>query len=302
MKIVWYTTIGVDDAKKLSNRFEEIYPFIKVETSRLGADKLLNRVLAEARAGRHSYDVNDNGVSEFEILISKGFIAKYLSPQMKFYPEDHRHPEGYWTGIYSNQIVVAYNTGLVSPREVPKTYKELLDPKWKGKMGMDTRSYYWFSIMMKIMGGEEKGLQYMKKLSEQNISFRRGRNLITILVSAGEMSIGIGLYNHAVEQLKEKGAPIEWFAIEPVIVKTHPTGISSHPPHPNAARLFLDFLLSREGQKVISSVYRIPTRTDVDAIAPGLKIEDKKTFPLDLSVAKDFERHVKLFRKVLMKK
>ena len=301
-KMVWYAAVGGSDSDRLLKGFELRYPFIKAECYRVGAEKLLTKILAEVRADKHLFDVADNGVLEGETLAKKGIFAKYISPQWKFYPEEHRHPEGYWTGIYSNKVVIAYNTHLVSPKGVPKTYEDLLDPQWKGKIGMDTKAYYEFAVMLKIMGGGEKGLRYMNKLSEQNIQFRTGRSLILTLMAAGEISIGIALYNHSVEELKGKGAPLEWAALEPVIDKTHPFGIYSRAPHPNAAKLFVEFVLSKEGQEILASCYRIPTRIDVDAIVPRLKCKDKRMFPLDLSVVENFESYVKLYQNVLMKK
>lgn len=142
----------------------------------------------------------------------------------------------------------------------------------------------------------------MKKLSEQDIQFRTGRTLIGTLVAAGEISIGLALYNHIVESMKGQGAPVDWVALEPVVDKTHPLGISARAPHPNTAKLFVDYILSREGQEIIASLFRVPTRIDVEAIVPKLKCKDKKTFPPHMNIVEDFDKYIKLYNNVLMKK
>ena len=301
-KAVWYAAMGGQDSDKLMKEFEKKYPFVKMECYRAGAEKILARVLEEARADRHIFDVTDNGILEGLTIKTKGIFGKYLSPERKYYSDVDKDPEGYWTGIYANKVVVMYNTKLVAPKDVPKTYEDLLDPKWKGKMGMDTKAYYELAVLMKIMGGGEKGLNFVRKLSEQNIQFRTGRTLVGTMVIAGEMSMGLFIYNHSIEEVKGKGAPVDWVALEPVIDKTHPFGVAARAPHPNAGRLFTDYVLSREGQEVIASFYRVPTRSDVEAMVPRLKVKDKKTFPPDASFVNDFEKYAKLYRTVLMKK
>lgn len=301
-RVLWYVVFSLQDAQPIMTAFEKKYPFIKGEIYRLGEGKMLLRILSEARANKHLFDVTGFGTFEFEILRKKGLIGKYLSPQRRFYPEGDKDQEGYWTGIYANKEVIVYNTKMVPPKDVPKTYEDLLNSRWKGKMAMESANYYWFAALMKMMG-EEKGLEYMKKLGEQNIQFRTGRTLICQLVSAGELTMGLGLHNSSPEELKGKGAPIDWVAIEPVIGKTHPTGISAHAAHPNAAKLFIDFILSKEAQEIVARSYRIPTRIGVEAIVPKLKLEDKKIFPPDVSMTEEeFDRYIKLYQKILMKK
>ena len=151
--------------------------------------------------------------------------------------------------------------------------------------------------MLKIMG-EEKGLEYMKRLAKQDIQFRTGRTVNTQMLAAGEFSIGIALYNQRVEEWKRKGSPVEWIVVEPVVSEMNPIAVSARAPHPNAARLFVDFVLSREGQEMISSFLRIPARVDVEAQIPELKLKGKKIWPIDLKIADDYDRYLKLFREI----
>jgi len=160
---------------------------------------------------------------------------------------------------------------------------------------MPTNSYFWFANMLKTMG-EEKGLAYMKNLSDQNIQFRTGPTLNAQLLAAGEISVGIRLYAERIEQMKSEGAPVEWVGVEPVVPLTHPLGISAQAPNPNAARLFVDFVLSREGQKELAGFYKTPTRNDVQPLAPRLK--NINFIPFDETILNDYEEYVNLYRKM----
>ncbi|MFC1817093.1 ABC transporter substrate-binding protein [Thermodesulfobacteriota bacterium] len=298
-KLLWYVVLSTPTAEKYRKEFQKKYPYIKFTYYRSGEERQMTRILSEARAKKHAFDVVTTNAFVGELLKKKRLLAKYHSPQRDFYPEGIKDPEGYWTSIYDNLGIIGYNTKLVSPREAPKTWNDLLDPKWKGKMGMDVKAYYWFASMLKIMG-EEKGLEYMKNLSDQNIRFRNGRTLNAQLLAAGEMSIGICLYNHRIEDLKGKGAPVEWIAIEPVVPTIHPLALSAHAPHPNAAKLFMEFMLSREGQEILKGDFYIPSRMDVKALIPSMK-EGLKILPFNPSILEDYDRYVNLYRNILMK-
>lgn len=299
-KVVWYTTLTVRESDRMLKRFHQMYPFIKTEMFRSGDLKLLTKIMAEARAKKSLFDVVATTGISAEIMKHKGLFAKYISPHRRYYPKEINDPEGYWTDYYLNLNVMGYNTRLVAPADVPKTYEELLDPKWKGKLGMDTKAFYWFANMFKVMG-EEKALAYMKKLSEQEILFRTGRTLNAQMLAAGEVSICLTLYNNRVEQMKTDGAPIEWFVIEPVVPEIHPVAISAQAPHPNAARLLVDFILSEAGQQMIIDFYRIPSREGMNPKVVRMKA-GMKILPFDFGIREDYERYEKLYREILMNK
>ena len=299
-KLVWYTTLTVRESDTMLKKFNTMYPFIKTEMFRSGDLKLLTKVMAESRAKKYFFDVIATTGISAEIMKSKGLFAKYQSPQRKFFPKEINDPDGYWTDYYLNINVMGYNTRMVAPHEVPKTFEDLLDPQWKGKLGMDTKAFYWFANVFKFMG-EEKALDYMKKLAKQEILFRTGRTLNAQMLAAGEVDICITLYNNRVEQMKSDGAPIEWFVIEPVVPELHPVAISAHAPHPNVAKLFVDFILSEEGQQMIVDFYRIPSRMGTSPKIPSMK-EGIKILPFDFSIGENYEKYVNLYRDVLMKK
>ncbi len=299
-KLVWYTSMSGDRGEAIRKRFQEKYPFIDTSMYRTGDQNLVTKIFAEAQAKKNVFDVVAITGILGETIKKKGLLAKYDSPERKFYPEGLKEPEAYWTDYFLNLTVIGYNTKLVSAKECPKTYEDLLAPRWKGKMVMDDKAFYWFANILKIMG-EKHGLEYMRRLSDQNVQFRTGRTLIAQLIAAGESPLGITLYNNRVEQMKAEGAPIEWLAIEPVVPEIHPVGMSAHPPHPNAARLFIDFILSRECQELLASFFYIPSRIDVDPIVPRMK-KGMNILPFDFTIGDEYPRYAKLYREVLMKK
>ena len=168
-------------------------------------------------------------------------------------------------------------------------------------MGLPPNREAWFANML-YAWGQEKGLAYMKRLADQDLQWRAGATLNAQLVAAGEIHFGLLLYNNRTESMKQAGAPIEWVAFEPIYLELHPLALSKKAPHPNAGKLFIDYVLSEEGQKMIASFYRIPSRNGVDALVPRLKCKGKKQFAFEPSLVDDYDKYLKLFRKVMMKK
>ena len=298
--LLWYTTTNVAEGTELLAEFRKAYPFIKTGIVKVGSEKLMNKVLTEHRAKKYLFDVVLTG-AEGIMLKKKEITAKYISPHTKFYHERSKDPEGYWTDVYLTVNVIGYNTQLISAQDAPKTWEDLLNPRWKGKMGMDNDAFEWLAGMFYEMG-EEKATAYFNKLSEQNIIVRPGRTLNAQLVTAGELEIGVTLYIQRIEKLKEKGAPIEWVGLSPTIAEIHPIAISAHAPHPNCARLFVDFILSQKGQEKIASFYRTPSRMDVDHKVPGLKKQLKNLRIIDASMVDEYDKYVDLFAKFFIKK
>jgi iron(III) transport system substrate-binding protein len=191
--------------------------------------------------------------------------------------------------------VIAYNTRLVKRNEVPRSDDDLLNPKWKGKIAMDDTKPEWFAWKLKRMG-EEKGLAYMKKLAAQELRLYSGLSLITNLLAAGEFPLVLNTYLHTVEEVKRKGGPVDWITQDPVFTKFQPLGIGAKAAHPNAAKLFADFMLSAEGQKIIATFGRVPTRRGVATAVAGL---DKLNYVIDdIGAGDDFNRNFELFRTI----
>src|SRR6266536_751124 len=227
--------------------------------------------------------------------LNDAFKAKYVSPEVKNIQRPFFDPDGYWAAVYMMPNVIGFNTRMLKRNEVPKSDEDLLNPKWKGKIGMDHTKPEWFSWKLRRMG-EEKGLAYMKKLGAQEFKLYSGLTILTSLLAAGEFPLVLNTYLHNVEDVRRKGAPVDWIAQDPVFTKFQPIGVGAKAAHPNAAKLFVDFMLSEEGQKIIASFGRVPTRRGVSTTAQGI---DKLNYMIDeIGAGDDFNKNYELFRNI----
>ena len=294
-KLVVYTSMTVDQAQKLNNAFSAKYPFIQIGMFRAVGERLLTKIMTEAQAGRYEFDVVQSAETQAYFLKKKNLLGKYLPAETKHLHKGFFDSEGYWSAVYMMPNVIGYNTRMVKRNEVPRLDEDLLNPKWKGKIGMDHTKPEWFAWKLKRMG-EEKGMAYMKKLGAQELRLYAGLTIITNLLAAGEFPLVLNTYVHNAEDAKRKGAPVDWVAQEPVFTKFQPIGVGARAAHPNAAKLFVDFMLSEEGQKIIASFGRVPTRIGVPTVVQGI---DKLNFVVDdISAADDFNKSYELFRNV----
>jgi len=267
-----YTTIAEKDLPAIVQPFEKRYG-IKVSVWRAGTDKVLQRTIAEARAGRNDVDVVHYGSPEMEALAREKILEPITSPVQQdliagSVPKHHE-----WAATILSVWVQAYNTTLIKKTDLPKTWNDLLDPKWKGKIGIEAKDDDWFATVVQELGGEKKGLEYFRKLAETNgISVRKGHTLLDNMVVSGEVPLALTVYNYMPEQAKEKGAPIDWFVIPPAIARSNAVGVTRKAPHPAAALLFYEYLLGPEGQRAMTSLSYVPTNTRVESPLKGVKI------------------------------
>lgn len=287
-KVVVYAAYSANDANVFKAAFEKKYPFLQFEYFRAGKDKLLARYLTEVKAGQFLPDVYQSSIFPVTTLLQRQLLGKYLSPERAAYADTLKDKGGYWTAVYLNAMTIAYNTRMVKPNEVPKSYQDLLLPKWKGKIGMDLNKTEWYVAMMQMIG-EEKGKKYMEALSKQDIQARDGNTITGQLLVAGEFPLVISQYPTSVEELKKLGAPIDWVPLEPHFVYSIVIATTAKQPHPHAGMLFVDFVLSEEGQKVMRSLSRIPARRDVLPDPPNL-IQGHKLLVVNPSSSEDYNR------------
>ena len=294
-KLVWYTSMAIDTSKPLLDEFLKEYPFIKADLVRGGEEQLLNRMLAETRAGRWLFDVVSS--SAIQVLALRNFLTPYASPESHAYHSELKDSQSRWTAVYNNNLILAYNTKMVSAKEAPRDYGDLLNPKWKGKMLMDSTDYDWYGTLIAVWG-KEKATRYMERLAQQGPAWRRGHGLLAQLVGAGEAPVGWA-YNFRIERMKKEGAPIDWVeSFNPIVTTINGIGLSAKASNPNAGRLFIDFILSKRGQEMIREMRRIPSRSDVKPLAPKMdqsKLQ-LKLVPPEVSVNAD--RYAEEFRKI----
>ena len=294
--VSFYTTMTLSQSKKVVDKFQKKYPFIKPELFRGGGDEVLNRILNEARGGLYAWDVvSTRGDSVLTLMDSK-LITPYRSPESKFISPDLVDDEGYWTAYYVNPYVLGYNTNLVKESDVPKTYEELLDPKWKGKKISVDDSAYGLLAGLERAWGKEKAVVYFKKLAAQEPVVMRGNTNRVQLAMAGEYPLIIA-YAPTIQRETSLGHPMNWVPLEPVPVQVNPMMLAAKAPHPNAAKLFIDFLLSKEGQKMLVGFRRIPVREDIEADPPRLFRGYKRIVehPEDY---KNFNETIKLYQEI----
>jgi iron(III) transport system substrate-binding protein len=248
-KMVFYTSVETEFARALTSGFEAKYPFIKTDIYRSTHAKILSRLNVERKTGTYYADAVSVGEFETYHMQKMGFIVPYKSPSAAAYPEGFKDPDGYWADLYDNLIVTAYNTSRVKREELPKRYEDLLHSRWKGRMVFDENEDRWFANMLYVMG-EKRGMELMQGLAQQQIAIRGGRSMVTQLLGAGEYDLQIVAYWYKPYLMKKQGAPVDWLSLEPALVALHPISIVNRAPHPDAAKLFIDFVLSEEGQKL----------------------------------------------------
>ena len=279
-EIILYTVMSSDNDRVMIEAFQKKYPGVTVKSWWGSTESMLNRVLTEARSGALKADVIFSGGSEMQVFKKRGLLQKYISVEAKAIPEDFRDPEGYWTNVHPLSMITAYNTDQVKPQDAPQTYEDLLKPQWKSEMSMDRLEYDWFATLQKVWG-REKAIAYCKKLAAQDIRFDSGHTKIATMVAAGDIPIGINMYEYRIASLKKEGAKIDWVALEPVVSILEVIAIPSNVAHPDAAKLFVDFMLSVDGQNLIRGFGRIPGRRGMEPLDKD--IAKIKPIPTDLA-------------------
>ena len=237
--LTMYTTFAEKDQPALVKPFEAKYG-IKVVIWRAGTDKVLQRTLAEAAARKYNVDVIHFGSPEMEALSREKILQAVSSPLHRDLQPGSVPAHREWAATLLSVWVQVYNTNLIKKSDLPKTYKDLLDPKWKGKLGIEAKNQDWFASVVDVMGGGEKGLDFFRDLVARNgLSARTGHTLLNNMVIAGEVPLALTVYNYMPEQAKKKGAPIDWFALEPAVARSNAVGVARRAPHPNAGAAVL---------------------------------------------------------------
>ena len=251
-QVVFYTTLSLTDYPKIVAAFESRYPYIKTNVYRSTPSGVLTRVETEARAGRYAADLICAPPVEVWELKTRGLSTAYLSPERQAMPAGSYDADGYWQAFEVTPLVLALNTHQVPPAERPQTYEELLNPKWKGRMSLGTDEYTWFHIMLDHMS-KQKGTEYMRALARQQLHMPGSSSVMRVqLLLAGESAAAIAARGRRVAEYKDKSAPIDFRILDPYAAEPNLAALMRRAAHPAAALLFIDWLLSEEGQTRIS--------------------------------------------------
>ena len=278
-----YTSFAEKDIPTLVPPFEKKYG-IKVKVWRSGTVNVLQRTVSEAAARRYEVDAILMSGPEMEALHREKLLQPVASPFYKSLVPGAVPAHREWAATLLSVWVQAYNTKLVRKDELPKTYADLLDPRWKGKLGIEAEDQDWFATIATEMG-EEQGLKFFRDLVERTgVSVRQGHSLLNNLVVSGEVPLALTVYNYMPEQAKQKGAPIDWIALQPLAARSNSVGVALRAQHPAAALLFYDFMLS-DAQELLTSMNYVPTHTG--AASPFKNVRIKLVDPAQMLDQRD---------------
>jgi iron(III) transport system substrate-binding protein len=292
-----YTSLVVDDIGAAAAAFEKRYG-VKVKYWRASSEKIVQRVLTEVRSGRYEFDVVETNGPELEALHREKVLAPAASPHDADLLPAAIRAHKQWVGLRLNMFVQAYNTNLIKKADLPKSYEDLLHPRWKDKLAIEAEDVDWFAAVVKELG-DSAGLKLFRDIASTNgLAVRKGHTLLAGLVASGEAPLALTLYNHNAERLKQKGAPIDWFAIQPAFARVNGIALAQKAPHPHAAVLFYDFMLDPEGQRILQKANYVPTnlRLNDPATRSNLKFIDPAM------VLDESERWEKSFRDVVSRR
>lgn len=248
-EVSYYTGKNLATMRNVAAVFENKYPFLKVKITRTSGEQIINKIQTEKLAGKVLFDVVS--ASPVPLLEPLNLIKPYCSPEAAVFAALFRHPKCLWSAIVGNYYVLMYNTKLLAREDVPRDWDDLLNTKWRGdKVSIDPEEFSWLAGMEAYLG-EDKTRRLMTGLAKQGIRWQKSQQNIAQLLVAGEFPLGLG-YATRTTVIKEAGAPINWVrTTKPIVVDAHNVAMSSQPPHPNAAKLWIDFLYSIDGQKTL---------------------------------------------------
>ena len=292
-----YATTPIEYLRVIIAGFEKKYE-VKVNLWRSCSETLLQRIVSESRSANPSFDVVECITTPMEAMRKEGILQKVSAPvHAELQPwalPAHRE----WAATQLYMFVQSYNTGLVKKEDLPKSYADLLDPKWKGKLSMEASDHEWFAEVIKQIGDENgKGQKFWRDLVAGNgLQLRTGHTLLNNLVGAGEVPLALTVYNSDPDNLKRKGSPIDWFVIEPAIAIPNGVGVSRKAPHPHAAVLFYEYMLSEDAQQVLARIGYVTSQKKIaSTFNRPLKVLDPAV------LLEEFSKSSALFEQIVVK-
>lgn len=272
-EVNWYTSfVQAQAVRPMVEAFETAYPGIKVNVTSGQVNDLLLKIMEESSAGQLQADVGHGG-NAVKPLREKDLLEEYRPDSAKSFDEAYKDPAGFWTGETRYVLGASINTEEVPKEQWPKTYLDLADPIWKSRIAwteaMAQSGPPAFIGMIEKEMGVEKGDAYLTALAANIVSVPANQRVVLDNVVLNEYSIGLMTFNHHVGISQQKGAPVDWLPLDPLI-ETLDTVFLLKGPHPNAGKLFIDFILSKPGQEVFSTGGYIPVNPEVDPANPSV--------------------------------
>jgi len=296
-KVVWYTSVDLPLAEKVAKAFEATYPGIAVRVERTGAERVFQRIGQEYASNIHAVDVvNSSDAAHFIVWKRDGLLEPYVPEDVaKFYPAEHKDPDGTFASFRVWVCIIAYNTNLVKAAEAPKSFADLLDPKWKGKIVKAHPSYSGTIMTATYQMQRDLGWSYYEKLAQQNVMQVQSSADPPKRLALGERAVMADGNEYNIFQLKESGGPVEpVYATEGSPLIVGPTGMFKAAPSPNAARLFCNFSFSPQAQQLIIDVGGLRSMHPQTKEKPGrTAFKDIKTMKDDPAAVEKMTEEIK---------
>lgn len=292
-----YTSMTAATVAKVKADFERRYPGVKINLWRASSEAVLQRSVTEKRANRHGFDVLETNGPELEAARREQLLEPVRSPHFRDLIPQALMPHREWVATRLNLFVQCFNTNLVKREELPKSFTDLLHPRWKGRLAVEASDYDWFMSVIERLG-EEKGLALFRDIVAANgMNIRKGHALLAELVIAGEIPMGLSCYNFKIDQDRKAGMPVDWISIGPVIARPNGVGVSRTAPHPHAALLFYEYMIS-DAQELLTGLELVPVSTKIES-----PIKDRPTQFVDPRRALDEQaKWQSLFENIFVKK
>jgi iron(III) transport system substrate-binding protein len=304
-KVVYYTSIDLPMAEKIAKAFEAKFPGIAVRVERTGAERVFQRIGQEYSSRIYAADVvNSSDAAHFIVWKRDGILAPYVPEAVaQHYRDEHKDPDGLFASFRVGLSVIGCNTNLVKPEDRPKSFADLLDPKWAGKIVKAHPGYSGTIMTATQQLVRDLGWPYLEKLSQQRVMQVQSASDPPKKLALGERAVQADGNEYNLFQLKEAGQPVEpLYASEGTPLIIGPNGIFKNAPNPNAARLFQNYCFTAECQQLIIDVGGLRSVHPLTKEKPGRRpFKDIKTMKEDAAaVEKDGEeikaRYTKLFK------
>jgi iron(III) transport system substrate-binding protein len=296
-KLVFYTTMDLPQTIEVIHDFVQKYPFLQLEIYPLEAETLVKKIQDEARSGMFTWDVLLGGGGSFQPLLEANLVVSYHSPQREAVSDALNDSEGYWSGYYINPYVLGYSTTLVKEEEIPKSYDELLEPRWKGNRIAIDSTAHGLLRGLSAAWGKDKAVAYLKRLADQQPVMARVSITAVDSLHTGNVLMVIARAPVIQGYKKKLRSAIDWIPLEPTVAQIDAVMVSAQTPHPNAARLFVDFVLSKEGQGALAEVQQIPVRRDMEPRSTSM-FRSHRWFVARPDRHGNFQETVRLFREI----
>jgi iron(III) transport system substrate-binding protein len=261
--VVWYTSVDAKTLPGVVTRFEQTHPGIKLQTLQITSNLIPARILTEQRGHQYNADVCNGDIVPMSQLAAAGVLQPYHPAEPGKFVKGAIDPNGLWTSLYDDTTVLAWNPKKLAADGLkpPTSLADLTKPEWSGKIGIDSTAYNWYQGLVET---DPKAQEFLKKLVANKPFLTQGHTNTVTQLEAGEFDVTPTAYGYMADLEHRNGRPVDFLNPKPLFVGLGPVGFVANAPHPNAARVFLDWLLSKDGQQTIIDVSGRPSaRTDV---------------------------------------